>query len=219
MNEFNGVPVPELFGKMKFEFEKLMDIEAELAQGQYVCSTFTESMFRRQGLPLLSGMLDNTFDEAAWELFVGNAFVSLQVVSDVDHSKLLFTIPPMMNTGRSLQHYPGQVSLSEETDNIRLQADIISEVGEQQLHQMIASTLTGIEDMSYLENALKAKYVIDLVNWIYARYQVNGKLEYPEGLLNVCALATKAPQDTTAPITTVKQPTAPVSGIGDGDDY
>lgn len=187
--EFNGVPLNQLEGKMKFEFDKLRDFEKELIEGQYVCSTFTEAMFRRQGLPILSGMLDGTFNELAWENYVGNAFVPLQIVSDVDHSKLLFTIPPLMNTGRSLQHVEGQVSLTEETENIRLQADIISEVGEQQMHQMIDSTLSGIEELSYLENAVAAKYKIDLVNWIFRKYQVGGQIEYPEGLLDVVAYA------------------------------
>ncbi|AFQ96753.1 hypothetical protein STRATTON_41 [Erwinia phage vB_EamM_Stratton] len=223
---FNGVPVDELHGKMKFEFDKLCDFEKELLGGQYVCSTFTEAMFRRQGLPLLSGMLDNTFNEVAWENYVGNAFVPLQIVSDLDHSQLLFTIPPLMNTGRSLQHIEGQVSLTEETENIRLQADIISEVGEQQMHQMIDSTLSGIEQLSYLENAVAAKYKIDLLNWIFRRYQLNGQLEYPDGLLDVVAFAegkgVAAPSTKAA---VAAQPTAQPEvkqvksgGIGDGDD-
>lgn len=222
--EFNGVPLNQLEGKMKFEFDKLRDFEKELIEGQYVCSTFTEAMFRRQGLPILSGMLDGTFNELAWENYVGNAFVPLQIVSDVDHSKLLFTIPPLMNTGRSLQHVEGQVSLTEETENIRLQADIISEVGEQQMHQMIDSTLSGIEELSYLENAVAAKYKIDLVNWIFRKYQVGGQIEYPEGLLDVVAYAEgKGVAGATAaakPATKAEpQPQQKkVSGIGDGDD-
>lgn len=223
--DFNGVPLDQLQGKMKFEFDKLRDFEKELIEGQYVCSTFTEAMFRRQGLPILSGMLDGTFNELAWENYVGNAFVPLQIVSDVDHSKLLFTIPPLMNTGRSLQHVEGQVSLTEETENIRLQADIISEVGEQQMHQMIDSTLSGIEELSYLENAVAAKYKIDLVNWIFRRYGLTGQIEYPEGLLDVVAYAEGkgvAGATTAATEPKAKEAAAPqqkkVSGIGDGDD-
>ena len=76
--------------------------------------------------------------------------------------------------------------LTEETEAIRQTADIISEVGEQQLHQMIDYTLDGIERLSYEENALRAKRVIDLLNWIFRRYQVNGQLPYPEGLEELC---------------------------------
>ncbi|WNI83742.1 hypothetical protein [Enterobacter ludwigii] len=184
--KFNGVPINELSGRAKFEYEKLLEMESVLQQGQNVCSVFTESMFRRQGLPLLSGMLDGTFNEDTWVDYVGSAFVPLQIVSDADHSKLLFTIPPLLNTGRSLQHVEGQPSLTEETEAIRQTADIISEVGEQQLHQMIDYTLDGIERLSYEENALRAKRVIDLLNWIFRRYQVNGQLPYPEGLEELC---------------------------------
>ncbi|ANZ48056.1 hypothetical protein ASESINO_43 [Erwinia phage vB_EamM_Asesino] len=229
--EFNGVPIDRLDGKMKFEYEKLVDYEQELLGGQNVCSTFTEAMFRRQGLPLLTGMLDGSFNDAAWESYVGNAFVPLQIVSDMDHSKLLFTIPPLMNTGRSLQHVEGQVSLTEETENIRLQADILSEVGEQQMHQMIDQTLEGIEQLSYLENAIAAKYKIDLINWVFRRYQVGGQLEYPEGLLDVVAYAEKrgvagaqaTTQTSVVPNQQGKaqaqpQPQVKAGGIGDGDD-
>lgn len=184
--KFNGVPIEELSGRAKFEFEKLLEMEEMLKQGQSVCSVFTESMFRRQGLPLLSGMLDGTFNEDTWTDYVGSAFVPLQIVSDSDNSKLLFTIPPLLNTGRSLQHVDGQPSLTEETEMIRQQADIISEVGERQMYQMIDYTLDGIEQLSYEENALRAKQVIDLLNWIFRRYNVSGQLPYPEGLEELC---------------------------------
>ncbi|EIN7676903.1 hypothetical protein LPQ46_004472, partial [Salmonella enterica] len=58
---FNGVPLSQMNEQMRFEYNKLKEIENDLAESQNVCSVFTEAQFRRQGLPLLSGMLDGTF--------------------------------------------------------------------------------------------------------------------------------------------------------------
>ncbi|AWN08963.1 hypothetical protein MLDJOKPK_00139 [Salmonella phage SPAsTU] len=218
---FNGVPLSQMDDKMRFEYEKLTAIEQDLVEGQFVCSTFTEAQFRRQGLPLLTGMLDDTFNDEAWTDYVGSAFVPLQIVDDMDNTTLLFTIPALLNTGRSLVTVPNEPSLSDETENIRLQAEIIPTVGEKQMYQMIDYTLTGIENMSLAENSVRAKYIIDLLNWIFRRYKVGGQLEYPEGLVEYVDRITGGKASGNAKKAEVQQnPTPqPTVGIGDGEDY
>lgn len=218
---FNGVPLSQMDEQMRFEYEKLKEIEQDLAASQNVCSVFTEAQFRRQGLPLLSGMLDGTFNDEVWINYVGSAFVPLQIVDDVDNSKLLFTIPALLNTGRSLITVDGEPSLSDETEHIRRQVDIIASVGERRMYQMIDYTLAGIENMSLAENSVRAKYIIDLLNWIFRRYNVGGQLPYPEGLAEYVAKITGGKATAEAAESSV-QTTAPQQatvGIGDGDDY
>lgn len=218
---FNGVPLSQMNEQMRFEYNKLKEIENDLAESQNVCSVFTEAQFRRQGLPLLSGMLDGTFNEETWTAYVGSPFVPLQIVDDADNSKLLFTIPALLNTGRSLITVDGEPSLSDETEYIRRQVDVIATVGETQMYKMIDYTLTGIENMSLAENSVRAKYIIDLLNWIFRRYGVGGQLPYPEGLVEYVDKITGGKNTATTAETSVQAPaqTQPIVGIGDGEDY
>ncbi|EEA5212000.1 hypothetical protein ACU6MQ_001700 [Salmonella enterica subsp. enterica serovar Newport] len=218
---FNGVPLSQMNEQMRFEYNKLKEIENDLAESQNVCSVFTEAQFRRQGLPLLSGMLDGTFNEETWTAYVGSPFVPLQIVDDADNSKLLFTIPALLNTGRSLITVDGEPSLSDETEYIRRQVDVIATVGETQMYKMIDYTLTGIENMSLAENSVRAKYIIDLLNWIFRRYGVGGQLPYPEGLVEYVDKITGGKNTATAAETSVQATaqTQPIVGIGDGEDY
>lgn len=218
---FNGVPLSQMNEQMRFEYNKLKEIENDLAESQNVCSVFTEAQFRRQGLPLLSGMLDGTFNEETWTAYVGSPFVPLQIVDDADNSKLLFTIPALLNTGRSLITVDGEPSLSDETEYIRRQVDVIATVGETQMYKMIDYTLTGIENMSLAENSVRAKYIIDLLNWIFRRYGVGGQLPYPEGLVEYVDKITGGKNTVAAAETSAQAPaqTQPIVGIGDGEDY
>lgn len=218
---FNGVPLSQMDEQMSFEYNKLREIENDLAESQNVCSVFTEAQFRRQGLPLLSGMLDGTFNEETWTAYVGSPFVPLQIVDDADNSKLLFTIPALLNTGRSLITVDGEPSLSDETEYIRRQVDVIATVGETQMYKMIDYTLTGIENMSLAENSVRAKYIIDLLNWIFRRYGVGGQLPYPEGLVEYVNKVTGGKNTVAAAETSVQAAATPqpVVGIGDGEDY
>ncbi|MCT7476119.1 hypothetical protein N5V81_14135 [Escherichia coli] len=71
------VPLSQIDRQMRFEYNELKEIENDLAESQNVYSVFTEAQFRRQGLPLLSGMLDGTFNEETWTAYVGSPFTSL----------------------------------------------------------------------------------------------------------------------------------------------
>lgn len=210
---FNGQKISQLTGQTKFEYDKLVKMEADMAPGLSLKNVFTESMFVRQGLPILTGMLDDTFSHEAWEQFAGSQMVAVQIVADDDHSRLLFEIPSLLNTGRSLLYVEGQPTLTEETDEIRLHAEIISEVGERAMAEMIGTTLDNIDMLSFKENSIHAKYVIDLLNWIFSRYKINGRLPYPEGLLDVVGKANpKANQ-----VTNQQQENKEVEAFG--DDY
>lgn len=178
----NGEFLSKLEPRQQFEANKLLDMEQDMAAVVNGATRFPDSMFRRQGLPILSGMLDGTFNEAAWIDFIGSAFVPLEVCADDDHSITLWSIPALFYTGRTLRQVDGQPSLSEESQNIALQAEIITSVGEQAMADMIKGTLDGIDAISYDENRARAIDTIKRLNYVFERYDVKGRIPFPEGL-------------------------------------
>lgn len=165
-----------------YELNRALDIEKEIRDHLDPYSRFTESMFRRQALPILSGLLDGTFDSNVWTDCIGSGMVSLQVVDDVDNSKLLFQVPALYYTGQTLLHVEGQASLTDESLEISNYAEIMPSVGIRAKHDLIVGTLDGIDKVSYEDNRRRGKRTIDLLNWIFERYGLAGRIPYPAGM-------------------------------------
>lgn len=193
-----------------FAMERALSVEEDIRTHIDPFARFPESTFRRQGLPILSGLIDGTFDHNTWVNFVGSGFVPCQVVAD-DLSKVLFTVPAMLYTGQTLLHVEGQQSLSDESMDIDRYAALMPTAGEKAKHDLIVGTLDGIDKLSYESNRQRGFQVIRLLNWIFERYGLAGRIAYPEGmedLLNAGAAA-------VAPAATVKaQPVAEISDAG-----
>lgn len=196
----------------RFEYERsrAMEIERELTENMYPYACFTESMFRSQALPILVGLIDDTFDEQKYIQCVGSPMVGLQVVSDRDTSKLLFTIPALYFSGASVLSNEAEPSLTEEAAQIDLQANIISSVGEQARAEFVLGVVDGIDEASYSVNYERARRVIQLLNTVFERYGVKGRLAYPEGLAEV------APHEV-APAKVEKKPEADFGSIDDDE--
>lgn len=198
-----------------YYLERALEVEKDINEHLDPYARFTESMFRRQALPILSGLIDDTFNQANYISCIGSAFVPLQVVDDVDNSKLLFTIPALMFTGDTLMHVEGQQSLTDEAMEIQQYAEIVPSIGEQAKHDMIMGVLDGIDQLTYERNRRRAKQTIDILNWVFERYKVNGRIAYPAGmedLLNEPAAAVPAKAQA---VTTVE---VSDGGIEDGED-
>jgi hypothetical protein len=166
----------------RFHVERLLDMEGDMKGILNGNSRFPESNFRRQGLPLLTNMLDDTFDPQQWANYVGSMFVGLEVVSDSDHSEVLFTLPPVMHTGQSLRQVEGQPSLSEESSEIYNQTLIMASAGHQMMAGLIKDTLAGIDILSHRENSIRAYNTIQIINFVFERYGIQGRVPMPEGL-------------------------------------
>ena len=54
--------------------------------------------------------------------------------------------------------------------------------GEKAKHDLIVGTLDGIDKLSYETNRRRAFQVITLLNRIYERYGLKGRIEYPQGM-------------------------------------
>lgn len=171
--------------RSEYDRSRVLEIEKELTENLYPFACFTESMFRSQALPILVGLIDDTFDEQKYINCVGSPMVGLQVVADNDISKLLFTIPALYYSGASVLSDESEPSLTEEAAQIDLQANIISSVGAQARAEFVLGVVDGIDDASYSSNYERARRVIQLLNSVFERYGVKGRLAYPDGLAEI----------------------------------
>lgn len=196
-----------------FEFNRALDVEKDIRENMDPYARFTESMFRRQALPILSGLLDGSFDENSYINCIGSPMVPLQVVEDENHANILFTVPPLFYTGQSLLHVEGQASLTDEALDIAARSEIMSTLAPRMKHDLIVGTLDGIEMASYENNRRRAKQTIDLLNWVFRRYKLNGQIDYPEGMDDLIA----AQKEKTSEAVNAK-PAVPAVGIDAGED-
>ncbi|MGL5397245.1 MAG: hypothetical protein ACRDBQ_18510 [Shewanella sp.] len=172
----------ELKTRTEFERERVLEIEREFIENLYPFARFTESMFRNMALPILVGLIDGNFSEEAYIRCVGSPMVGLDVVSDRDTTQILFRIPPLYYSGPSVQMPEDQPSLTEEAAQIDLQGEIISSVGEEARAEFIMSVVDGIDEATYDANYKRAYDTITLLNNIFQRYGIAGRMAYPEGL-------------------------------------
>ena len=172
----------KLSHEAQFHVERLLEMEATMEPVISGASRFPESQFRRQGLPLLTMMLDDTFDPQLWANYVGSMFVPLEVVADDNYDNVLFTFPPVMHTGHSLRQVEGQASLSEESSEIYNQTLIMASTGHRMMASLIKDTLGGIESIAHRENTVRAYNTINTLNFVFERYGVAGRVPMPEGL-------------------------------------
>lgn len=113
----NNLNAAEL--KRQHELELVADLEEGLAElNAPKVSRFTHSEFLRVGLPILSGMLDDTFNPLRWEEFVGNQYVGCQVIDD-ESGELVYDLPPLMRQApTAIYDDPNRESLTSETQHL-----------------------------------------------------------------------------------------------------
>ncbi|ANZ48331.1 hypothetical protein BIZ78_gp244 [Erwinia phage vB_EamM_Caitlin] len=199
-----------------YALDRALVAEQDIRENLDPYARFQESTFRRQGLPILSGLIDDTFDQNSWTSFVGSPFVPVQIVSD-DLTKVLFTIPALNYTGQTLMHVEGQPSLTDESMEIERYAQLMPTAGEKAKHDLIVNTLDGIDKVAYETNRRRAFNVIKLLNWIYERYGLKGRIAFPQGMEDLLG----SPTATVAPTPVQVQQATAAAEMGDGgiDDY
>lgn len=180
-----------------YALDRALVVEQDIKDHLDPYARFQESTFRRQGLPILSGLIDDTFDQNSWTNFVGSAFVPVEVVSD-DVTKVLFTIPALNYTGQTLMHVEGQPSLTDESMEIERYSQLMPTAGEKAKHDLIVNTLDGIDKVAYESNRRRAFQVITLLNNIFERYGLSGRIQYPQGMEDLIGGSAAAPAATPA---------------------
>lgn len=173
MDEMNG---------RAWRHKAMLELEKDMVEQLNGHSYSTESYFRRVGLPILSGLLDDTFNEPAWIDYVGSAHIPLDIIGDED-KQVIFTLPPLMYIGPSLINQDEVPSLTEETTQLIKQGGGANIMTDEAVGQLIVQTINGIDQVAYKDNVVRAKLTIDTVNGIFDYYGLKGKLEYPEGLM------------------------------------
>ena len=200
-----------------YALDRALVVEHDIREHLDPYARFQESTFRRQGLPILSGLIDDTFDQNSWTNFVGSAFVPVQIVSD-DLTQVLFTIPALNYTGQTLMHVEGQPSLTDESMEIERYSQLMPSAGEKAKHDLIVNTLDGIDKVAYETNRRRAYQVITLLNWIYERYGLTGRIQYPQGMEDLIGGTTAAPAPTAAKAQQIAAAEMGDGGIDDCED-
>ncbi|ANZ48604.1 hypothetical protein BIZ83_gp249 [Erwinia phage vB_EamM_ChrisDB] len=200
-----------------YALDRALGVEQDIKDHLDPYARFQESTFRRQGLPILSGLIDGTFDQNNWTNFVGSAFVPCQIVSD-DVTKVLFTIPALNYTGETLLHVEGQPSLTDESMDIEQYSIQMPTAGEKAKHDLIVGTLDGIDKVMYETNRQRGFRVITLLNWIFERYGLTGRIAYPAGMEDLQGKTAAAAESGVAPATVNKVEEVSDGGIDDCED-
>lgn len=165
-----------------FHVQRVSEWEKEMEGKLEGFTRFPDSHFRRIGLPILTGLLDNTFNPAQWREYIGSDLVGLQILDDLDYTKVLFELPPSLQTGPALINSEEHATLSQQSDMIGDQGQIIAENGVVMMHNLINGTLSHIDQVMYARNHQRACETITTLNKIFKHYGVRGEIPFPEGL-------------------------------------
>lgn len=176
---------------MKREHE--LGIVAELEEGlaelnRPQVSRFLHSDFLRVGLPILSGMLDESFNPLRWEEFVGNQYVGLEIVDDTT-GEVLYKLPPLMRQApTAFNADPTRESLTSESQHLFSIRDYNpNEASAQILRVAEEAVIHQNGSLEYGTDA-EARATMETLNTIFADNGL-GTLEMPEYLKDVKAEA------------------------------
>ncbi len=192
-----------------FHLQRVTEWEEAMQGNLEGFTRYPDSHFRRIGLPILSGLLDNTFNPSDWREYIGSDLVGLQILDDLDYSKVLFELPPALQSGPALINSEEQPTLSQQSDMIGDQGQIIAENGVVLMHQLITGTLTQIDEIMYRRNFDRACVTITTLNKIFKHYGLEGQIPYPEGLQEAEPAAAVAKEE--------KQPQRRINAFDDGE--
>lgn len=174
-------PKRELTEIEKYQLEQVIELEKSFDGNLMGPTRYTDSQFARIGLPMLTGLLDNTFNALHWAEYMGSNYVPLEILSD-DLKSVIFTLPPLLMSGPAIVNTGDGPSLSDRSTEIALQGAIIAENGDILINQLINRATGAMEHSLYGMNFKRAAQTIKSINDIYEHYGVVGRIEYPEGL-------------------------------------
>lgn len=160
------------WGKLSEEANEMMAVINETTR-------IRESDFRRRGVPILSGLLDETFDESQWLAFVGNQTMEVWVCQDTNPDDVILKIPPLLGSLHVVLPTEDQPSVSEEAMMMEQELQVMpSQSHEARLRFMTELTDT-IEAQSARDLAIRDKLNIDAINRVFEYYGIAGRLHYP----------------------------------------
>lgn len=180
----------------EYRMRMILELEQDLLKATTGNSTVREADFRRQGLALLSGLLDDTFNDKAWAEYVGSYHVGLDIYS-TDEKTVLFTIPPLLRTGVSLVNVPGQQTLTEEASETYRTVGA-GPLADEAIGQLVINTVLNMNQLTAEEDRKQALDNIVNLNRIFEYYGVRGRIEIPKEA-QVAAPAATTIQPVTQP--------------------
>ena len=202
-------------GEMKrnYELENIAELESGLAPLLAPqTSRFLHSEFLRVGLPILSGLLDDTFNPQRWEEFVGNQYVSVEIVDD-NSGDVLYVLPSLLKQAPTvINNDEWRESLTSEAQHYMAIRDIspiessasIKRVTEQSIERQNGSMEYGTPEES------RAKY--DVLNRIFKDSGLS-EIAIPDSLTDV------KPSNAVKDSAVLSKPTGDVYDFENGDDF
>lgn len=179
-----------------------LGIVAELEEGlaelnRPQVSRFLHSDFLRVGLPILSGMLDGTFNPLRWEEFVGNQYVGLDIVDD-ESGEVLYALPPLMRQAPTAYNAdPTRESLTSESQHLFSIRDYNPNEASAQILRVAEAAVEHQNGSLEYGTDAEARATMDTLNAIFTD---NGlaKLDIPEYLKDVKADVAKEEKPVAA---------------------
>lgn len=194
--------------QQKIKLEQVADAEAALSELTMGHTIYPLSQFVRQGLPILAGLLDDTFDARSWLEYVGHHHVGLRVVSD-DLTTIVYDIPPMLGQQTSiLNDDPNVPSLTDESVRLSYIRDMNPDGAAAHLYNTAVDQLEKANPSVLDEMKQNAVKHIAILNRIFADYQL-GQIPLPDPLVDVEVVDEK-PSET--------KPVQVNYDLDDGDD-
>lgn len=194
--------------EMEVKLDQVQDMEKELANLEMGYSLFPITNFRNNGLPILEGLLDDTFNPTRWVDYVGHHHVGLKVANDA-LTEVVYDIPPLLGRLVSmLNDDPDEPSLNDESIRLGYIRDINPQGATAQIYN---NAVEGLErahptEEQDLQRSAAACYAV--LNKIFKDHNL-GQLEVPEVLSGIKVENNK--------VTIVQE--QPDYDIDDGEDF
>tara|TARA_Y100001960_G_C14412963_1_gene699071 strand:+ start:109 stop:735 length:627 start_codon:yes stop_codon:yes gene_type:complete len=171
--------------KREHELGLVAEMEEELmALDRPKVSRFAHSEFLRVGLPILSGMLDDTFSPLRWEEFVGNQYVGVEIFDDTTYD-ILYTLPPLMRQApTAINDNPNAETLTSESQHLFSIRDFNPNEASAQILNVAEETMVRQNGSLEYGTLEEARETMNVLNAIFRDNNL-GELPMPEYLKEV----------------------------------
>ncbi len=185
--------------KREHELGLVADMEAELMTlDQPKVSRFVHSEFLRVGLPILSGMLDDSFNPIRWEEFVGNQYVGLEIIDDTT-GDVLYKLPPLMRQApTAINDDPNAETLTSESQHLFSIRDFNPNEASAQIMNVAEETMVRQNGSLEYGTLEEARETMNTLNAIFRDHNL-AELPMPEYLKDVKAESPKAETQESKP--------------------
>lgn len=138
------------------------------------------SQFRRIGVPILTGLLDDTFNENQWLNYVGSQVMPVWVCEDDDPNEVIFRISPLLGALHVIMPTEDQPNITDEALALEKQLEIMPSETHRQRARFMEGVTSSIEEASAIYHENNDRKTIEVLNKIFEYYGVEGRITIPD---------------------------------------